>query len=235
MKNKWKLSILGVFLLLVSGCDGTYTVTFDKDLKINESMSMTEARSVIATYTNKVDQYGNTLINQLKKIYLDYSMSSQLTTDNLIGSGSKTFSTTDSFATDSILKKSAFKTVNITESNNSISIHLKDFDETNYLLVSDEIYGAVFENLILEIKSAYQVESSNAEEEDKTQNIYRWKFSKDKLPGEINIVINKEQTFNPPLLSNNTFLTIAIVGGVVVGFVIVGIVFIGKARENNRM
>lgn len=235
MKHKLKFAFLISFLLLVSGCEGTYQITINKDLSVKESMTMTEERSVIETYTNKFNQYGNVLITDLKEVYPNYSMNSQANENSLDGSGTKTFQTLELYASDSALKKTAFKTVNITTADNLVTIQLKDFDINNYLLTSDEIYGAVFKELTLEIKSTYQVENSNAEEVDKEENIYRWKFTENKLPEEINLVINKGVLFNPPLWTNNTLLMVAILGGIVIVLVTVTIVFVGKARQNNRM
>lgn len=218
---KRKLLLLPVLLLLLTGCDATYRVSFNDDNTIREEMTVLAPNSLISTDNLERDL----------QILIDFNSDEAneqgfYQYERILGntnSGAKLsyeFTNVQEFNTYSVFMKYCYEDAEVTMNPRLIKV-----ETANEFQCFDEL--GTNGTVTVEIETDYKVQNHNASSVN--GNVYTWKLSSDKYDNSIQIQIDRtEKSSAIANLWDNSIIFIIIL--IVVVVIIGGIIFYAYYR-----
>jgi hypothetical protein len=212
--KKFKIVLLLLIVLLISGCSGTY------NLKINDNLTVEE--NLIITLENEVDNYDkiDNLINSEVGNKKDYSISKD--GNNLNVSYKKKYDTIEEYLLDSILYKQIFNSISYNSDDNEISLGAR-----NILNLSTSDLNNSYDLKILQINVQTPLEVIDENADFVNENTYSWTINDKTQEKDMYLVFNKEKF----VLNRGTIILISALGLVVIGLIIIIIKRLLDARK----
>lgn len=212
--KKFKIVLLLLIVLLISGCSGTY------NLKINDNLTVEE--NLIITLENEVDNYDkiDNLINSEVGNKKDYSISKD--GNNLNISYKKKYDTIEEYLLDSILYKQIFNSISYNSDDNEISLGAR-----NILNLSTSDLNNSYDLKILQINVQTPLEVIDENADFVNENTYSWTINDKTQEKDMYLVFNKEKF----VLNRGTIILISALGLVVIGLIIIIIKRLLDARK----
>ena len=221
---KKKLLMVLVSLFILTGCSVDYNITFDKDMKVNETMYATETDEFFSNYPNSSYQRVIGFILEPNLDFLnhnDYNVNIDEYSGNKGVKIERDFLDFNEFKNTSKIYLQAVDNIEFIEDGSYITLKAKVSINTNEQ--NQEKYYV--SNLKLNIELPFVVKDSNADMVKK--NIYTWNFDKNNNNREIIITFNKDK------LNIDYKLYIIIAGSILaVLLVYFGIKYKVKTRNN---
>lgn len=217
-----KYLLILIMLLLLTGCDAEYTITFDDDMKVHESIKLLEDNEFYEQYYKSTT---NDVINFLIEPYKaelnnnGYNKKNIIELDKngvLIDNEFKEFS---EYQDNSKFIKLLTDNIDYNVDDRKVSIKAKIIIDTD--LDSQDQESHPVSNLKLNIKVPFKVISSNADKVDSKNSIYTWYIDEDNNEKSIDI------TFEKPLLAKKYYSYIFL-GILLLVLLIVAITIYGK-------
>ena len=178
--RKFKFIAILLFVLLLSGCSGTYNLKINEDLTINESVDLTIDVSNVA--------YDSTL-KLLEDNKIDESKYKIVTSDDEININyNEDYDSIEDYILNSKLYKNFFDTIYYTNDRRKITLSTNGYfklqnNKSNYIVNDYDV------SLIqINIETPYKVVENNAELVNK--KIYSWSLNKNTTSKNIDIVLD---------------------------------------------
>lgn len=247
MKVKMLFVIMALSItLLLSGCTSDYDLVIDENNSVTETFKVTISNDILLTNNDDIELFLDNRIASYKNInaYRDYQY------DRKVGKNTSYIKMTEKYKTlkeysDSPFMKNVFQNLTI----------IKNDKFTTFKTVGkyfhEYIYGAertdegesgaptqvTMGDVNITIKLHNKLIESNADIEDKENNIYTWKLTKDSKEEYIYLKYSNEKRYDiifKDFISNYIFTIILV--GVVIGVVLtIFLVIGGKHLINNRI
>ena len=201
--KKFKIVLLLLIVLLISGCSGTY------NLKINNNLK--EEKNIIITLENEVYNYDK----------IDNLINSEVG-NNLNVSYKKKYDTIEEYLLDSILYKQIFNSISYNSDDNEISLGAR-----NILNLSTSDLNNSYDLKILQINVQTPLEVIDENADFVNENTYSWTINDKTQEKDMYLVFNKEKF----VLNRGTIILISALGLVVIGLIIIIIKRLLDARK----
>ena len=175
MKRKIFFVICSMFLL--SGCTANYRLNLSDNGTIEEKVTISETRKVIATYTLDADSYKENILNSFneEEKYNSYKLYYGDDNSNIYGYGSRIYLDFDNYKNNSIIIKEMFKDISISNNNGIVKIDMSPNNNFEYFKETT-LDSALFERVNIEINLPYEVVYSNSDSNE--ENVYKWSFDR---------------------------------------------------------
>ena len=146
MKSK-KYIIVLCLLFLTTGCDLTYRINIDENINVEEVVMLSEDYSVILTYTSKPTEYIQKNLDDVKRYdsYKDYAIDTYNSNNNVIGRGTRKYTSLNDYKIGSVFLSEMFKDINICDNDGIISIDMIPVESFPYFEEST-IYDSLLNN-----------------------------------------------------------------------------------------
>lgn len=228
-----KLSISLLSIMILSGCTAEYNLNINKDLLVDESITIKESIFKVRKQELNVDFFVDSNIERYSsnKDYSLYVYEKKIDSSHASVIASTTYLDFLSYKKDSVIINELFSAFNILNDNNiyKFGYKAKPKEDIN-IFVDDELYSSLFEDLKVNIKLPFRVISSNADSVDINSGVYTWKYTKDGNIKDINIEFDVNKAKIGKTEQGLYFLS---------GFVIIILALVGYAyyryRSNNRI
>ena len=227
MKSK-KYIIVLYLLFLTTGCDLTYRINIDENINVEEVVMLSEDYSVILTYTSKPTEYIQKNLDDVKGYdsYKDYAIDTYNSNNNVIGRGTRKYTSLNDYKIGSVFLSEMFKDINISDNDGIISIDMIPVESFPYFEEST-IYDSLLNNAYIEISLPYKVINSNA---DKINNrVYKWEINKEEKLKEINITFDSTKN-----LDKKIPLSILILSGFILLVATFGLYVYIQYKKNSK-
>ena len=228
-KKKMKKKLIILFLLfLTSGCSVKENIIINKDLSVNEEVSMSGTKSFFD------NRYMVLPINVIKEVLTSFDRE-----NNLIQNGymydiyederyprvlaQKKYDSISSFTEQTIFKNQYYEYLKTNIDGNLISIKSSEF--TNY--EDGDIYKYSIKSCIINIKLPFKVISSNADKIDKKTNTYTWLINEKTTDKIIDITFDKSRIY---VYNLSRYIVIFLV----ILFVIIGYLVLKYLKNRNK-
>lgn len=227
--KKSLLFILLLSLLFCAGCTADYTITIDKDGKVEERLNAKEDESFFENYPHSSK---GLVISYMIEPYIDELNAKNYSIDNNVtkqGGGviiTKTYDSIEDYVENSIIYRQFTNEIKLEKKGNGLTILTTgkfSHSEQNQELIP-------VDNAIISIEIPFMVSDNNADSID--DNMYSWKFTeKDVDTREIKL------TYDIKKLNIKKDFTALIVLGIlgvilVVGFLVYGRMMSGRESAN---
>lgn len=221
---KKKLLMVLVSLFILTGCSVDYSITFDKNMKVNETMHATETDEFYSNYPNSSYQRVISFILEPNLDFLnhnDYNVNIEEYNGNKGVKIERDFLDFNEFRNISLIYLQAVDGIEFIEDGSYITLKAKVSINTNEQ--DQERYYV--SNLKLNIELPFVVKDSNADKVKK--NVYTWNFDANNNNREIIITFNKDKL-------NINYKLYIMIAGVILFILLVyfGIKYRVKTRNN---
>lgn len=228
-----KTILIFIFIMLTVGCTAEYNLNINKDLLVDESITIKESIFKVRKQELNVDFFVDSNIERYSsnKDYSLYVYEKKIDSNQASVVASTTYLDFLSYKKDSVVINELFSAFNILNDNNiyKFGYKAKPKEDIN-IFVDDELYSSLFEDLKVNIKLPFRVISSNADSVDINSGVYTWKYTKDGNIKDINIEFDVNKAKIGKTEQGLYFLS---------GFVIIILALVGYAyyryRSNNRI
>lgn len=175
-----KLGILIILTFLLSGCTLDYKFIIDENLIIKEEITVYEKNSKMTEFTININAYiDETLSEYLSDPkYSNYVFSKNVGNTYSSGIAKATYLDFNNFKNTNVIKSLFFEDVFMVKTENIVKINFISNTE-NMLLKETFIENPIINNANITIIVPFVVTESNADEVDKENNAYTWKYNKD--------------------------------------------------------
>ena len=233
MKKNKKLLLILLFLMFITGCQGTTNITINKDLTVVEELNLTGTTEFFSGH------YKTMPINVLKNL-LSSDGRDELLRENgytyevIKPKGypyvyiSKKYSSISEFVSNTIFKNQYFEDLVVETNDNLITLKSKSFIPYE----DGDLERYDIKSFTINIKVPYVVKENNADSYDKKTNTYSWKIDSDTKDKEINITFDKDKIY-----VYNVAMYVSIIILCFIGFVIFIIIrnIMKKHKMNNKI
>ncbi len=217
----------------MTGCSAEYNLNINKELFVEESVTIKESIFNIRKQELNVDFFIDYNIEKYSsnKDYSMYVYEKQVDSNKAEVTGIATYLDFLNYKKESILIKEMFSAFNILNEGSiyTFGYKVKNKEDIN-IFKEDELYSSLFNDLTINIKLPFRVISSNADSINIDAGIYTWKYSKDDIVKDINIEFDVNKTKIGKTKQGLYFLS---------GFVIIILALVGyayyKYKSNNRI
>lgn len=166
MKNKFKLLILVVSIVLLTGCSGNYNLKINKDLSVEENLYL--------TIDNTSDAYKNTLKifddNKINKDNYNVSVSG----NNVVIEYNEKFKTIDQYLLNSKIYHQLFDNISYNKSEKYIDLYTNQ----NLKLKGSSYIGNTSDLDVLQINVEVPFKMVSDNSDISNDNIYTWTIDK---------------------------------------------------------
>ena len=216
MKNIKKIIIL-LFVILLTGCSGTYNLKFNDDLSIKEELNV-EIPSTEENKQKTLDLFKNNKINNKK-----YSIKSS--NNKLKIKYSEEYISIEDYIVNSNLYHLLFDNISYDKTDKYIEVEAKGvLDLSNNSIYKVNNYDVSLFQINLE--SSHKILSNNADQ--KEDNIYSWTLNSNTKEKEINFKISTDYTKNR-IISIVPLLLIGLI-------IIISVIYVyNKTIKSNRL
>lgn len=205
MKRFFKIIILMVMLIIITGCSGNYNVEIKKDMSVSEDLYL--------TYQNENDAYSKTL-----KIFKDNKVPEKnysvvINNNNVIVTYNNSYDSIEEYITESKVYKQLFDEIQFNKTDKYIDIYASQYLKLKNSYINN--FGTNLNDidiLQINITNPFKVDITNAEISN--NNTYTWALKSGDVEKKI------EMQFKPTL---NTFpykQTIVLISVIVCTFII---------------
>lgn len=228
-----KSVLIFIFIIIMTGCSAEYNLNINKELFVEESVTIKESIFNIRKQELNVDFFIDYNIEKYSsnKDYSMYVYEKQVDSNKAEVTGIATYLDFLNYKKESILIKEMFSAFNILNEGSiyTFGYKVKNKEDIN-IFKEDELYSSLFNDLTINIKLPFRVISSNADSINIDAGIYTWKYSKDDIVKDINIEFDVNKTKIGKTKQGLYFLS---------GFVIIILALVGyayyKYKSNNRI
>lgn len=248
MKKIFKLITLFLFIIILSGCSADYDLVIDENNMVTEKIKVTIPNEIILQGNEDIELFLKNRIESYKTIrsYKNYLYDSRVGKTNSFIQMTMKYKNLNDYSKSPILN-TIFENLNVIENDKFTSIKTVG----NYYY--DNIYGAEktdesgleagsptqinMQDVNITIKIHNKLIESNADIEDKKNNIYTWKLNPGSKEEYIYIKYSDEKRYDiifKDFISN--YSTVIILISVVVAIVLgVFLIILGKHSINNKI
>lgn len=222
-----KVIILGLFILLITGCKVDYNLIINEDLTVRETVNMTGTDEFFDSF------YRSSRMNVVKMLLEEGRK------DDLIKSGyqyeikdalnpyvvaNKSYTNLEEFSKQTIFLKQYFDSLNVSKENGIISMQTKNFNP----IIEDSIDRYVIRFSKVSITVPYEVTENNAKSYDRKTNTYIW-YIDDKTEN-FSLLLSYDTNKIYEIPDENDWLTTIIYLIVVMGLVVVAVILNKKNK-----
>ncbi|NLL44314.1 MAG: hypothetical protein GX247_01430 [Mollicutes bacterium] len=241
-KKSFKIILLGIFCLLLVGCNIDYNVVIDSNNRVKENIIINIPNNILSNDESPKKALDKK-IEGYKKIpaYKYYKVSRKVGKNNSILNIKREYSKLEKYA-DSPILNDLFENIMIIE--NDYYTVFKTVGDYNY----DYFYGRVSEpidpskassikDVVVKIQLHNKLIESNADEVDEKNNIYTWYFSPEYTAKYIYMKYGKEKRYDiiiKSFIKNNIGIVI-VVSTIVIGVLVLGSIFFIKRIGANKI
>ena len=196
-----------LILFLLTGCSCNYNVSINKDLTIDEEITIYGTNRLYKAYykTNKVDVLRENLENYLEEIKennYEYSLHEE---DNPYVVIKKKYQNMEEYLNNSKFFNDYFDEISYNKEGNIVKIETVGFNPNE----EDNLDRFYVENAIININVAYEVDNTNTEDIDERTNTFRYHLKEEDKDFKILINYDLSKKFNPHK-KNQIYILIAI-------------------------
>jgi hypothetical protein len=229
---KLALILIGL-MLLVSGCDVTYDIKIDKNLKVIETIEAIEDKEYnTRKYDNLLDRISiaySSKYGEYVSIYEEEAIDDDTTIGNRY---QKKYESISDFRDNSSVLKDILKDYSVTEYDSIVNIRAK-VDDSLYT-PGDFLFIIKPNNMMININLPFQVKSTNAD--SKKGNVYTWKIDENKRSTEVNISFDKNRLSNHIYIWNiGISYVILVVIAIALAVIITSYIVYRKFKNLNRI
>lgn len=195
MFDKFKLFLLFFIIFIVSGCDAEYHISIDKNLVIEEKITLMEENDNIYLYAPTINDFIDDVIAQVKDEYLNdnYEINKEIGENESGSHAVRLYNTFESLTKDNILIGQLYNTMNITVNDNIVNLKFDSIDDDYQLFKDSPTTSAIFNKLTLTIELPFEVLSSNADYVDEAKRMYVWYYSADVSNKDVELLFNSDK------------------------------------------
>lgn len=230
MSNLKKITLVIMFMFLLSGCDVTYNLKIGEDLKVKEEIKALEKKEYNdLAHDFLLDRISVSFSSRYEEIY-DYSAISE---DTKIGNKVvRNYSSLSEYKSESNIFKDLVKNYFITETPDIVNLKVTLSD--SIYDPNDIAYIIIPENVSINIDLPFKVTNSNAD--SNKGNIYTWKIDQNKRNVDIILSFDKNRLSNQIYVLNiGIRYDILLVVGIIISVSIIALIVFKKVRGINKV
>ncbi len=226
-----KLGIISIIILVLTGCEVSYNISIDNNLKVSEVLIGLENNVVLEENGETKQKQVKYIIDTLDQIgeLFSYTKVPIYNTNTSGVSVKRDFNNIADFNTNSTIAKEVFTRFKVTTNNKQTRINAV----ANYL--SQTTASGTININTINIQVPYAVINNNADSIDKKDHIYTWKLSADNAIKTINITYatDKDYAANNTIakIINNQNIFLALIAIILIA---VGVIWIIVQNKNNN-
>lgn len=185
-----KIVLIGMFLLLVTGCTVEYNMDINKDLIIDESIKVKERSSIVDTQTMNVDLFLDKTIEDYQDdprypMYIYEKYTDDKETYVIAKSYYLDF---ENYKNTSNIIEILFDDLQVIKEDNTYNLIYKSKNVRDIEIFKEsELYNNLIDEVRVNITLPFKVISNNSNLFDIDKSTYVWIFKKDKPLSDINI------------------------------------------------
>ncbi len=204
MLIKLKLIILLIIIFIVPGCNGEYKVTINKDLTIEETITIMESNDIIFDYSPSINNFIDSRIDEWENEYLksNYDIQKEFTEEAAGVYLTRLHNTFNDFTEDNILINQLFDEMIIETNNNLVNVQFTSVGGQYELFAETDTSAALLKDIRLSIQTPYEVITSNADHIDNSKNTYVWYYDEDSFYKNVELTFNIDKPFRENFLDN---------------------------------
>ena len=231
MKNKLKMMILFIIIIMTSGCSVEYNLIINEDYSVSEKVIALENTKKMESLTRlKGDSAITYLYNTFKRDGEKINLSSNVESKNTKVTATTSHSSIEEYM--SKFKSDVFKKV-IVQKNNGVVTFTADQTEK---LSSDEDYSLIYDDITVNIYVPFKVIEHNADSVN--GNTYSWTIKKDNNLKNIKILYDEGSKKNNVniKINNKTYninYVIIVISGIIVLLLVITLIVYIKNKKNN--
>ncbi len=192
-----KMILIFIFIIMNTACTAEYNLNIDKDLIVEESVSVKDSIFNIRKQELDVDFFLDLNIDRYKSnnLYSTYMYEKKVDNNNAIVTANMTYLDFLSYKNTSALIENLFTNLNIINNGNIYTFEYKVKSLSNIeVFKSTELYSSLLDGVDVNIKLPFRVINSNADRFDEDSGIYSWKYIKGESLKDINIEFDISKT-----------------------------------------
>lgn len=246
--NKFKILVLTISLILLSGCTNQYNLEIKEDLSISEKIIIMESKAVYESPANQLEMAKESFnagmqINDKEKIYYYEFFENK---DNYGIEIVKDYANFNEYLSKSLAYKKVYDDLSYIVNGDTIILStIGNFKTENFTTGSSEnateeekdgIAQLIPKDCYFSIKLPFNVIYHNADKVDKKENIYYWLINQDTIDKEINISFDStKKYFNfIKVLTEMDYTLFLIIGIIILGIYVMYSIKT-KSENNNRI
>ena len=230
MKNRIKLCLLFIIVIMTAGCSVEYDLTINQDYSINEKAKATENTKKLESLTRLKGD------NAVEYIYKNYKRSKDIFI-NSITSGDKTIATATTSYDDIIsysndFKSDIFKKVNVQKNGSLVTLT----SDQSIPITKNKSYSLIYDEVTIKIHVPFKVSEHNAD--SVLGDTYIWKINDKNNYKKIKLTYDEESIKNKLNLkiNNKTYninYAFVVVSGIILVLLIIVVIVVVKNKKNN--
>ena len=232
-----KVMILIIMLTFITGCTIKYDIRIDSNLKVKETIRITEDNDILGIYNHdlkvipkqRIDEYKN--ISGFRQLKLKKEIFQNDKTGGIIEAN---YNSLDDYSKSGTFT-SLFNSLSVNESSSVATVTISDY---NYSFFEFDEEGTQIDDVEVSIRFHNKVVSSNSKSYDKKTNTYTWVLGRNSNTKSITFEIDKNTKRWDIIIQdfiNENLVTIIITGIILVVAGIIALRFYIRNRNLNKI
>lgn len=221
-----------IFVMLLTGCTAEYNLSIDKELIVEELVTIKEDTYIIKTQTLDVENFLDSTVNNFKRDskYDKYTYKKYTDDSNTSVEAKAIYLDFQDYLTNNIVRGQIFNDIDIVKENSTYRFVFKPKTSNEIEVFKEtELYSNVVDEIQIKINIPFKVIESNYDKFDIDKNEYTWTYKKDQHLKDV--VIKFDITKQAVKKENTAIYFIAVV---IISIVLLSLMGFYKYKKFNK-